>query len=208
MAKSLPVAALIVTLVTLVFLAVGWGVLQWQTSDAGFLDRSSIPVAATTAPPTTVGSALDAILDAGAQDTMAGVNESIERMREDAQAGLIRSFAILIGITGAVALLWTVLAWLRARSIGGVSAMRSARTGWVLGLLAVFATAAALLWLTFRAQGVAAAVAAPTVTWMVVGALVLAALCYLLATALAAPTVLRTSVPLATLLVPVRSAKR
>lgn len=198
--------ALAVVLVTgVVVFALGWGLLTWQTASTRFLE----PAPMTTAAPATVdqGNALDAALD-GALDgggtvTTNALGNQMETQRKRAADGLVDGFMKLMIITTAVALGWTLLAWAQVSKVGRPETQRNAQGVWLVGYLVVTVAAAVLLWLTFNRQGPAAEATATATGGFIAGSIVLTWLSYYVSTALAAPAVLRASVPMATVLIPI-----
>ncbi len=109
---------------------------------------------------------------------------------------------ILSVLTTFVAAAWTIFAWMSAKKVRHVASQRQASGPWVGGLLLVMAIAGGLFWMTFVGRGPAAAVTATMTGGMVLVGLIVVWLNYHLATAFAAPAVLRSSVPLANSIVP------
>ncbi len=198
--------ALAVVLVTgVVVFALGWGLLTWQMASTRFLE----PAPMTTAAPATVdqGNALDAALD-GALDgdgtvTTNALGNQMETQRKRAADGLVDGFMKLMIITTAVALSWTLLAWSQVSKVGRPETQRTAQGVWLVGYLVVTVAAAILLWLTFNRQGPAAEATATATGGFIAGGIILSWLCYYVSTALGAPAVLRASVPMATVLIPI-----
>lgn len=207
MAKQITLSALFVLLTIAIITAIGWGVLYYRTNTPAFLDRESLPVAQTVTAENPAS--LDAVLDGpSTQNSAAQQQTQIEQLRRDTLKGLQKGLFRSMLFTALVALTWTIGACMRSRSVGGVSAMRSAQGMWALGLIVIMVVSVLISWLTFRAGGGAQAVDGSNVYPFSGAAFVLAILGYFLATAIGAPTVLRTSVPLATMIIPVRRASR
>lgn len=198
--------ALAVVLVTgVIVFALGWGLLTWQTASTRFLE----PAPMTTSAPATVdqGNALDAALD-GALDgggtvTTNALGNQMETQRKRAADGLVDGFMKLMIITTAVALGWTLLAWSQVSKVGRPETQRTAQGVWLVGYLVVTVAAAVLLWLTFNRQGPATEATATATGGFIAGGIILTWLSYYGSTALAAPAVLRASVPMATALIPI-----
>ena len=210
MAKSIFASLLKVLVVFAIAAVIGWGTIFATTGSPNFLDRAMLPTATeTTAAPQAVEDNLGTILgDQTTGNSAAQQQAQIEQMRRDTAKGLETGLFRIILAGFVIAALWTIYACVRAPRVGGVSGMRSASGMWGLGLLVLLVASIIMAWWVLRSGGAAQAVSPSRVYPYGIGAVVLAALAYHLSTAIAAPTVLRTSVPLATLIVPVRRTSR
>ena len=210
MAKSIFASLLKVLVIFAILAGIGWGAIAATTRSPDFLDRAHLPTAPTTAAaPVAAEDNLGTILgDATSANSAAQQQAQIDQLRRDTvkglETGLFRS--ILAGFV--IASLWAIYACLRAPHVGGVNGMRSASGMWVLGLFATLILSVLFAWLCLRTGGAAQAVSSSRVYPYGIGGVVLTALAYHLATGFAAPTKMRTSVPLATLFVPLRRASR
>lgn len=210
MAKQIFSSILTVIIVFAIAALIGWGSIFATTGSPNFLDRNALPSATTSQP--AAGPAddnLGAVLgDDTDSNTAVQQQARIEQMRRDTVKGLEMGLfqSLLAGFL--IATLWVIYAGLRKNSIGGISSMRSAQGVWTLGLLATVAFAALFAWLALRSGGQAQAVSPSRVFPYGVGAIVLTAFAYHLSTVFGAPVVLRASVPLATMIAPVRRVQR
>lgn len=210
MAKSIFASLLKVLLIFAILAAIGWGAIFATTGSSNFLDRALLPTASTTAaPPVAAEDNLGTILGDQTSSTSAAQQQTqIEQLRRDTvkglETGLFRS--LLAGFV--VAALWAIYACIRAPSVGGISGMRSASGMWALGLFSTLVLSILFAWLALRTGGAAQAVSPSRVYPYGIGGVVLTLIAYHLATGFAAPTKMRTSVPLATLFVPLRRTPR
>lgn len=201
MIKNMLSALGVVAVIGLLIYGLGWGLLYWQTSSTRMLQ----PQAATTtsAPVASGNDALDAVLGAATQAINGATVNRLEAQRERAAEGVQRSFMILMAVTTILAGLWTVVAWSSVGKVADVPAQRRASGLWLTGLLLATSIAGGLFWMTFTGRGPAAAVTAALTGGMVFMGFALAWLAYYLATAFSAPSVLRSSVPMANSIVPI-----
>lgn len=195
----LQAVAVVLVVGVAVFIA-GWGLLTWQTANTRFLQPAPMT---TQAPVTPTGDALDAALDGGgATTTTNALGNRMETQRKRAADGLIDGFLKLMAVTTVVGLGWSMTAWSQVGKVGRPETQRNAQGLWLIGYLVVTVAAAVFLWLTFNRQGPAAEATSGAMGGFVGLFIVLSWLAYYVGTALAAPSVLRASVPLATVLIP------
>lgn len=205
MAKSILASLLKVLLIFAVMAAIGWGAIVATTGSPDFLDRAHMPTAPVAQAPVAAEDNLGTILgDSTTANSAAQQQAQVDQLRRDTAKGLetILFRSMLAGFV--IAALWAFYACLRAPHVSGVTGMRSASGVWVLGLFATLVLAILFAWLGLRAGGAAQAVSASRVYTYGIGGVVLTVLAYHLATGFGAPTKMRTSVPLATLFVPLR----
>lgn len=210
MAKQIFSSILAVIIVFAIAAVIGWGSIFGTTGSPKFLDRNDLPTATQSqAAPIPDADNLGAVLGDNSDSNSAAQQQSrIEQMRRDTIKGLETGLfqSLIAGFV--VAVLWVIYAGVRRNSVGGISSMRSAQGFWTLGLVCTMAFAVLFAWLALRNGGPAQAVSPSRVFPYGIGAVVLTTLAYHVSTVFGAPVVLRASVPLATMIAPVRRVQR
>ncbi len=191
--------------------AIGAGVVLWQTQDTRTLSPTLIAAATTQATADATNAAAQVPEQTATADAPLGipglpaaaaapaqgqtVPAKLEMYRGQAQQGLLTWLGLTSAAGLVCALTWTISAALRSSSVRTPSDMRSARPAWLLGLLTVFMLAGVVSAYVLKTDGLAKIISSPTITWGLALFFGLTLLGYYWATAFAATSNIRPSVP-------------
>lgn len=201
---------LIATGVFLVLFAIASGAIVYRTQDSRVVNQTIIDKTTneSAAPPSARASPSGADSSATALDPTAGpaasnVDSSGQELKlylDTARTGLLAwcTMALAAGLLASIG--WLAHASGRAKVVQGPLGFRSARPGWLLGLLIFFVLTFVATFVELKGLGLAAILAPEAIITTLLLCIALGSVGYYISTAVGVSKVMRPSVPLATLL--------